>query len=92
MGKTKQLLIDMMRGDEELGLYNNNTSIGMHTLMDTTTGCDSQSFGKQGYEAGATEMANKMYTEKDLRDAYNYGMFAVTSGRNFNDWFKERKK
>jgi len=43
----KQLLIDMMRYDEELGLYNNNTAIGMHTLTDTTTGCNSSRFGKK---------------------------------------------
>ena len=56
----KQHLIDMMRGDEELGLYN--------------------------------EQTERMYTEEDLRRAYNYGMFAVTSGRSFSDWFKERNK
>ena len=34
----------------------------------------------------------QLFTEEDLRQAYNYGMFAVTSGRNFNDWFKNFKK
>ncbi len=86
----KQHLIDMMRGDEELGLYDDSTRYAHNNFnMHETNNYQAL---KQGYEAGATEMANKMYTEKDLRDAYNYGMFAVTSGRNFNDWFKNFKK
>lgn len=63
MGKTKELLIEIMRGDEELGLYED-----------------------------ITETDNQMYTENDLRDAYNYGIFAVPYGKTFDDWFKERKK
>ena len=120
MGKTKELLIEIMRGDEELGLYDNNTAIGMHTLTDTTTGCNSSRFGKQEtleeaaekfainiqtkagtmsrenaiewFKAGAKWQSTRMYTEKDLRDAYNYGIFAVPYGKTFDDWFKERKK
>ena len=33
----------------------------------------------------------QLFTEEDLRQAYNYGMFAVTSGRNFKDWFTNYK-
>jgi len=83
MGKTKELLIDIELREASERYTRNNFNMPHMNLYIAL---------KQGYEAGATEMANKMYTEKDLRDAYNYGMFAVTSGRNFNDWFKERKK
>lgn len=90
MGKTKELLIEIMQGDEELGLYEDSTRYAHNNFnMHETNNYQAL---KQGYEAGATQMANKMYTEKDLRDAYNYGMFAVASGRNFNDWFKNFKK
>ena len=34
----------------------------------------------------------QLFAEEDLRQAYNYGMFAVTSGRNFKDWFTNYKK
>lgn len=47
---------------------------------------------KQGYEAGAKVMQNLLFNEDDLREAYFQGMYAVTSGRNFNDWFKTYKK
>lgn len=38
---------------------------------------------RQGFLAGAKYQVKRMYTEEDLRQAYNYGMFAVTSGRKF---------
>ena len=44
-----------------------------------------------GFKTGAEWQAKKMYTEEDLRQAYNYGMFAVTTGRNFKDWFTNYK-
>lgn len=47
---------------------------------------------KQGYEAGARITEQSLFNEDDLREAYNMGMFAVTSGRNFSDWFKQYKK
>jgi hypothetical protein len=33
------------------------------------------------------EQTEKLFTEDDMRRAYSYGMFAVTTGRNFKDWF-----
>jgi hypothetical protein len=33
------------------------------------------------------EQSEKLFTEDDMRRAYSYGMFAVTTGRNFKDWF-----
>jgi hypothetical protein len=33
------------------------------------------------------EPGEKLFTEDDMRRAYSYGMFAVTTGRNFKDWF-----
>ena len=47
---------------------------------------------KELFIAGAEWQAERMYTEEDLRQAYNYGMFAVTTGRNFKDWFTNYKK
>jgi len=37
--------------------------------------------------AGAKYQSEKLFTEDDMRRAYSYGMFAVTTGRNFKDWF-----
>jgi hypothetical protein len=42
---------------------------------------------KRGFIDGAKYQAERMYTEDDMRRAYSYGMFAVTTGRNFKDWF-----
>ena len=37
------------------------------------------------------EQSEKLFTEEDMRRAYSYGMFAVTTGRNFKDWFTNYK-
>ena len=42
-------------------------------------------------QAKEMEKQKQGYSEEDLRQAYNYGMFAVTSGRNFKDWFTNYK-
>jgi hypothetical protein len=39
------------------------------------------------FKAGAKYQSEKLFTEDDMRRAYSYGMFAVTTGRNFKDWF-----
>jgi hypothetical protein len=86
----KQHLIDIMRGDEELGLYKD-------WVKDAEKGSNLSDLNDRanafwsGYRSGV-KSKDKMYTEEDLRRAYNYGMFAVTSGRSFSDWFKERNK
>jgi len=41
----------------------------------------------QSFIAGAKYQSEKLFTEDDMRRAYSYGMFAVTTGRNFKDWF-----
>lgn len=43
---------------------------------------------KKQYE----EETRNFYSEEDMRSAYNFGMFAVTTGRNFSDWIKTYKK
>ena len=82
MKKTKELLMETIEESSERYAHN---YFNMHET-------NKYKALKQGYEAGAKEMADHMYTEEDLRRAYNYGMFAVTSGRSFSDWFKERNK
>jgi hypothetical protein len=47
---------------------------------------------KQGYEMGASVTQNILFNQDDMRDAYSMGMFAVTTGRNFKDWFSKYKK
>lgn len=47
---------------------------------------------KQGYEKGAKIMQQILFNDDDMREAYSMGMFAVTSGRNFKDWFSKFKK
>jgi hypothetical protein len=42
---------------------------------------------QESVKFGAKWQAERMYTEDDMRMAYSYGMFAVTTGRNFKDWF-----
>ena len=82
MGKTKELLIEIMRGDEELGLYDNNTAIGMHTLTDTTTGCNSSRFGKQEtLEEAAEKFAINIQTKA-----------GTMSRENAIEWFKAGAK
>ena len=102
----KQHLIDMMQGDEELGLYEESkqenccTAIGQIKRYVDCVGCDRKP-KKLTVEEALLLMRNapmtfvpnkRMYSKEDLRRAYNYGMFAVTSGRSFSDWFKERNK
>ena len=73
--KQKQQLIDMMKGDEELGLYDNNTAIGMHTLTDTTTGCNSSRFGKQEIidEASVRSWFNDKFKDNLWREGFKAG-------------------
>jgi len=101
MKKTKELLMDMKNKEEQMA-HNGLNGLTQETLKEAAERYAHNYFNmhetnnyialKQGYEAGAKEMAERMYTEEDLRRAYNYGMFAVTSGRSFSDWFKERNK
>ena len=60
--------------------------------IQTKAGTMSRENAIEWFKAGAKWQAKRMYTEEDLRQAYNYGMFAVTSGRNFKDWFTNYKK
>jgi hypothetical protein len=41
----------------------------------------------KGVQDGVKWQAERLYSEDDMRRAYSYGMFAVTTGRNFKDWF-----
>jgi hypothetical protein len=101
MKKTKELLMDIQNKEEQMA-HNGLNGLKQETLEEAAEKYAHNYFNmhetnnyialKQGYEAGAKEMAERMYTEEDLRRAYNYGMFAVTSGRSFSDWFKERNK
>jgi hypothetical protein len=57
---------------------------------------------KQGYEAGAKEMAERMYSEKEvysileqaMKDCYRYELEEHYSGdyRNLKEWFETFKK
>ena len=80
----KQHLIDIMRGDEELGLYDNNTEIGMHTLTDTTTGCNISRFGKQEtLEEFKKRFANNK-SNKDIKLDYQDGIYyGIEVGANW---------
>ena len=133
----KRLLFNMMKSDEELGLYeepkqdwfcpkcDSYVSSESVTFDETHQTCNTgvvikepkqetleeaaekesevQGWGKyesnseqyaikQSFIRGAKWQSKRMYSEEDLRQAYNYGMFAVTSGRNFKDWFTNYKK
>ena len=62
--KQKQQLIDMMRYDEELGLYDDSTRYAHNNFnMHETNNYQAL---KQGYEAGAIEMAKRRYSEEDI--------------------------
>ena len=48
---------------------------------------------KQGFLDGAKWQAQRMYSEEDLRQAYEHGMFAIIEtghGDTFEEWFKKK--
>lgn len=48
---------------------------------------------KNGFELGAKWQADRMYSEEDLRQAYEHGMFSIIEtghGDTFEEWFKKK--
>jgi hypothetical protein len=97
MKKTKELLMDMQNKEEQMA-HNGLNGLTQETLKEAAERYARFNFDSSFLDiddhfiAGAKYQAERMYTEEDLRRAYNYGMFAVTSGRSFSDWVKERNK
>ena len=64
----KQHLIDMMRGDEELGLYNEPKQETIEETAENYSQKYSQKVGrKYGFMDGAEYQAKRMYSENEVR-------------------------
>jgi hypothetical protein len=92
--KQKQHLIDIMRGDEELGLYEEPKQETLEEAAERLSERHHYAFGQQSefYQLGFTEGAKwqqeRMYSKEDLRAAW----MAAKNSSDFNEWFKQFKK
>ena len=87
----KQHLIDMMRYDENLGLYKEEKQ--ETTLEEAAERYAHNYFNmhetnnykalKQGYEAGAKEMAERMYSEEDMIEFAEFIMLYPNKNKNY---------
>jgi hypothetical protein len=83
----KQHLIDIMRGDEELGLYEEPKQ---ETLEEAALNYSKQFLSTQEYDfkEGAKWQQERMYSKEDLRTAW----MAAKNSSDFNEWFEQYKK
>jgi len=90
--KQKQHLIDMMRGDEELGIYEEPKQETLEKVKDL-------SYWRANAEEDymrvpisvlryIAELENRMYSKEDLRTAW----IAAKNSSDFNEWFEQFKK
>jgi len=98
----KQHLIDIMRGDEELGIYwegveksNYIMSIDPHDKQETLEELakdfysdENQLMERIAFKRGYTECEERMYGKEDLRTAW----IAAKNSSDFNEWFEQFKK
>jgi hypothetical protein len=83
----KQHLIDIMRGDEELGIYEEPKQ---ETLEEAALNYSKQFLSTQEYDfkEGAKWQQERMYSKEDLRTAW----MAAKNSSDFNEWFEQFKK
>jgi hypothetical protein len=96
----KQHLIDMMRYDENLGLYKEEKQ--ETTLEEAAERYAHNYFNmhetnnykalKQGYEAGAKEMAERMYSEEEVKHIISEALQSALVTVDLEQWFKQFKK
>ena len=89
----RRLIFNMMRYDEELGLYDDSTRYAHNNFnMHETNNYQAL---KQGYEAGAIEMAKRRYSEEEVKKLIIDFLFEKGIGRevkNVEQWFEQFKK
>jgi hypothetical protein len=97
----KQHLIDIMRGDEELGLYEEPKQETLEEAaekyarkqcddMYDNEGLTGESWGWEtslDFKEGAKWQAERMYSKEDLRAAW----MAAKNSSDFNEWFEQFK-
>jgi hypothetical protein len=76
-----------MRGDEELGLYEEPKQ---ETLEEAALNYSKQFLSTQEYDfkEGAKWQQERMYSKEDLRTAW----MAAKNSSDFNEWFEQYKK
>jgi hypothetical protein len=87
----KQHIINMIKGDKELGLYKEEKQ--ETTLEEAAERYAHNYFNmhetnnykalKQGYEAGAKEMAERMYSEEDMIEFAEFIMLYPNKNKNY---------
>ncbi len=91
----KQHLIDIMRGDEELGLYEEPKQETLEEFIENggyPTG-STQEIWEQGVREGAKWQQERMYSEEELLSAFEAGMMFIGEDKgSFGEWFEQFKK
>jgi hypothetical protein len=85
----KQNLIDMMKDDENLGLYKEEKQ---ETTLEEKAEEYEYTDGIYGFKAGAKWQAKRMYSEEDLRYAFECATDLNPSFKTFSAWFEQFKK
>jgi len=86
----KQHLIDIMRGDEELGIYEEPKQETLEQAswrFNPLKKLDGE-FLRAAFIKGAKWQHEKMYSKEDLRAAW----MAAKNSSDFNEWFEQFKK
>ena len=80
----KQHIVDIMKGDEELGLYKETLEEANWKVLDTKT---------DTFIRGAEWMQERSYSEEDMRTSFGVGMkFMIDNKLSFDEWFEQFKK
>ncbi len=97
----KQHLIDMMKADEELGLYDETLEEAAENawLNDNSMSSEHKEGFENGFKQGAKWQAERMYSKEDLEEAFKAGregdmVFNNESPKywDFKEWFEQFKK
>jgi hypothetical protein len=96
----KQHLIDIMKADEELGLYDETLEEAAENgwLNDNSMSSEHKEGFENGFKQGAKWQAERMYSEEDLKEAFKscytpFGFDRIGDlEQDFNKWFEQSKK
>ena len=91
----KQHLIDIMRGDEELGLYEEPKQETLEVLAKEFYSDENQLMERIAFKRGYTECEERMYSQEDMQE---YAEFCIRCNQKelpciiAKDWFEQFKK
>ena len=91
----KQYLIDMMKSDEELGLYDETLeeAAEIFWLNDNTMSENDRDAYVNGFINGAKWQQERMYSEEDMLKSFMAGVKCESNkGENFEKFIKQFKK